>query len=183
MLYVRHSLGFRAYLARDSSNLTFSNVQKEKATIFQLPLSASPVDVKRVMTNPEEWKVDHPPPLDIPCPPIVTPSDFSSYVGSFDAWERELLELVSLRYDVHTTMTMMMETNFLVACDGSIRHQTDASFGWVLSSPTGAFYVRCHGPARGFRPVSYRAEAYGMLSIFRFLIRIARYTMAPRNQS
>lgn len=32
------------------------------------------------------------------------------------------------------------------------------------------------GPARGPRPSSYRAEGYGLLSILRFLIRIAEYT-------
>lgn len=179
VLYVRQSSGFHVYLAHGSSGQTFSDVHKEKATVLEVPLSASPVDVIRVMPVPEEWKVESPLPLDTPCLPIATPMNFNSYVGSFDEWERELLELVSLRYDVQTTMAMMMETNFVVACDGSIRHQTDASFGWVLSSPTGALYARCHGPARGFRPTSHRAEAYGMLSIFRFLIRITSYMAAP----
>ena len=32
------------------------------------------------------------------------------------------------------------------------------------------------GPARGPRPSSYRAEAYGLLSILRFFIRLAEFT-------
>ncbi|KAI2497207.1 hypothetical protein MHU86_17301 [Fragilaria crotonensis] len=155
----------------------FSDVNKEKATVLELPLSAFPVDVIRVMTVQEEWKIESPLSLHTPCPPIATPMNFNSYVSSFDEWERELLELVSLRYDVRTTMAMMMETIFLVACDGSIRHQTDASFGWVLSSPTGALYARCHGPARGFRPTSHGAEAYDGASPYADLSIFAQLTV------
>jgi hypothetical protein len=65
---------------------------------------------------------------------------------------------------------------FRAASDGSVRFMTQGAFGWVPSTDHGVQAATGMGPARGPRPSSYRSEAYGVLSILRFLVRIAEFT-------
>ena len=43
--------------------------------------------------------------------------------------------------------------------------------------------VRAYGPVPGANPTSYRAEAYGLLSVLRFLVRIQEFcqTIGPKD--
>jgi hypothetical protein len=50
------------------------------------------------------------------------------------------------------------------------------AYGWILSSDSGERLVCGMGPARGYKPTPYRAEGVGMLSLLRFLIRLAEFT-------
>ena len=73
-------------------------------------------------------------------------------------------------------LCVALSHGFRAASDGSVRLQSQGSFGWVLSTDQGIQVATGMGPARGPRPSSYRAEGYGLLSILRFLIRIAEFT-------
>jgi hypothetical protein len=69
---------------------------------------------------------------------------------------------------------------FLVASDGTSDPKTGrATFGWLLTDPTGNIMVQCAGPVYGNKPVSYRAEAYGALSPARFLYHIRHFFKLP----
>jgi hypothetical protein len=69
-----------------------------------------------------------------------------------------------------------LQTHSKAVCDGSVRNNKYSSFGWAIRDEAGNTVATGIGPAPGTKPSSYRAEAYGMLSIMRFLIRIAEYT-------
>ena len=73
-------------------------------------------------------------------------------------------------------LCVALSHGFRAASDGSVRLQSQGSFGWVLSTDQGIQVATGMGPARGPRPSSYRAKGYGLLSILRFLIRIAEFT-------
>ena len=59
--------------------------------------------------------------------------------------------------------------------DGSVWNETDGVFRWVLSTDQGERVANGMGPARGVNIDSYRAEAYGMLSLLCFLKRLAEF--------
>ena len=100
--------------------------------------------------------------------------DFHTYLRQLDDWETELLDNVSLTHDIFTTFEKM-QNGFLAAGDGSVRHEHNGAFGWIISTPAGERLVRANGPVRGHRPTSYRAEGYGILSILRFVKRMLLY--------
>ncbi len=78
--------------------------------------------------------------------PVATPS------GSPDQFQRQLSSL-------------------LAVSDGSSMDGT-MTFGWTMSLPNGQRIASCAGPAPGSKDLSFRAEAYGMLSMVRFLLHL-----------
>ena len=67
--------------------------------------------------------------------------------------------------------------------NGSIFATSDGSapnfvgtFGWSLSLGNGQRLAKNKGPAHGHRTTSFRAEAYGVLSLLRFLYQAFPYT-------
>jgi hypothetical protein len=59
--------------------------------------------------------------------------------------------------------------------DGSVKYNDRGVYGWILSSDVGEQLVCGMGPARGYQPTPYRAKGVGILSLLRFLIRLAEY--------
>jgi hypothetical protein len=53
---------------------------------------------------------------------------------------------------------------------------TNGTWGWALSSPTGDELIECKGPAYGIVMDSYCAEAYGLLSITTLVTLLMQYT-------
>ena len=101
--------------------------------------------------------------------------DFHSYlIAKTEPWEAELLQHVELKYDAYSTYEKMQET-FQAAGDGSVKYEHNGSFGWTISTSSGDRLVQAYGPVRGFKPTSYRAEGYGMLSILRFVKHLQTY--------
>ena len=140
-----------------------------------LPRDLHPVEVEATK-HPDRWLVrsrQRP-----PIPPVrsnpITPT-FEDFVDTFQPWEIDLLRHTTMIVDPYTLCETLTQ-GLRGGSDGSVRHFTDGSFGWMLSTPQGERMATGMGPARGPRPPSYRAEAYGMLSILRFLIRVAEYT-------
>ena len=102
--------------------------------------------------------------------------DFHTYLKNLDGeWEIELLAKVQLTHDAFTTFAKMRKSGFLAAGDGSVRHEHHGAFGWIISTREGERLARANGPVRGYRPTSYRAEGYGILSILRFVKRLLLY--------
>jgi hypothetical protein len=69
----------------------------------------------------------------------------------------------------------------LGARDGSVKFE-NGTWGWVPSSPTGEELIKCKGPAYGIVMDSFRAEAYGLLSITTLVTLLMQYkknTFAP----
>ena len=116
--------------------------------------------------------------ISVPCTrfhPRARNEDFGQFLASLDPWEKELLHHVQLRqYDIFSVMKQIAH-GFIAASDGSVRYKTDGSFGWIVSTPSGERLVRAYGQVRGAFLTSYRAEAYGMLSVLRFIVRVQEY--------
>ena len=114
-------------------------------------------------------------------PPTGQPDTFDAYVQTMKAWERELLQLVDLRMEPYE-FCVELQPYFKAGCDGSVRPISQHSaFGWSIRAERGTTAAQGMGPAPGSKPTSNRAEAYGMLSIMRFFIRIAEYTDMHRS--
>ena len=123
------------------------------------------------------WKL-----RDIPSPtlqpPYIPPSaaaTFELFVTTLDPWEADLLSHVTLSVDPFS-LCLELVPGFRAVSDGSVRVQQHGSFGWVLSTLSGERLAVGMGPARGRLPKSYRAEAYGLLSLLRFLLRVKEFT-------
>ena len=136
---------------------------------------AHPVQVSASPRNPDYWDV-HPQWSGIYQPPPRPPTaTFAEYVNTLAPWEIDVLRMTTMHVDPNA-LCEALSHGLRAASDGSVRFLTQGSFGWVLSTDQGVQAATGMGPARGPRPSSYRSEGYGLLSILRFLIRIAEFT-------
>jgi len=112
----------------------------------------------------------------------VPPGTFNEYITGLDEWEKALLAQVEIHFDPFTIHQMLLESNFAITSDGSVRYETDGAFGWSMSLHNGTRLASAAGPVYGYRPSSYRAEGYGMLSGLRFLIRLFQFCGGETNK-
>ncbi|KAI2495886.1 hypothetical protein MHU86_18627 [Fragilaria crotonensis] len=64
-----------------------------------------------------------------------------------------------------------------VAYDGSEKCGTQGAFGWALSDDRRERVLATGiGPARGATASAFQAEAFGMLAVTRFLVRLGEFT-------
>jgi hypothetical protein len=136
-------------------------IATEHDQIQDLPTTAIPVEVQehhngkiRIMagsTSPRYWK--HP-------VPIHSNEDLSVFMAALDPWEAELLEYTHIRSGdtAYALLAKMTKTGFVAASDGSVRHKTNGSFGWIISTQQGERLVHAYGPVRGMDPTSYPAR-------------------------
>ena len=101
------------------------------------------------------------------------------FLWSLDTWESELLAEVTWEEDEMRAIEAL-QSQCLLACDGSVNSHEAGSFGWTLYDSHSRRCAKNAGPARGSRITSYRAEGYGILSATRFLARINEFA---RNQT
>lgn len=102
-------------------------------------------------------------------------STFSTFIESLDPWEYDLLQ--HTRLNDPRLAVLELQNNFFAGSDGSSKFQKQGSaFGWVVSTSSGERIATGNGPSRGATVDSYRADCSGMLTILRFLIRLADYT-------
>ena len=110
-----------------------------------------------------------------------TPASFSDYIETLDEWERELLQEVEINDDVYVLVSAIIshasnsDGEILATSDGSAPNFV-GTFGWSLSLSNGKRLAKNKGPAPGHRTTSFRAEAYGLLSLLRFLFHAFAYT-------
>lgn len=138
--------------------------------------SCIPIDVNASLNNPDYWsasQVVHP--VLVSTPPINQALTFHAYVNTLEPWEIDVLQMTTMQADP-TDVCKSLSHGLRPASDGSVRFMTQGAFGWALSTDQGVQAATGMGPARGPQPSSYRSEAYGLLSLLRFLVRLAEFT-------
>lgn len=111
-----------------------------------------------------------------PISPLPSVSPFPEFLDSLPPWEVDLLRHTSLFVDPRMTCFALFEPQFFAGCDGSAKFGTQGAFGWSLSTCLEERVTTGMGPSRDAVMDSYRAERSGLLSILRFLIRLAEFT-------
>ena len=139
---------------------------------LSIPKNAVPFEIEAV--GRDRWRVNrrtNNPPVERQ-PAITT---FSAYIYSLEAWEVDLLERTDLLADAFT-ICLELQEEFVAGSDGSKMFNTNGAFGWESSNRVGERAAQGMGPLSGSIMDSYRAECSGMLSILRFLLRLAELT-------
>ena len=156
-----------------TSNISEKNPLRE-VSFHQLPKEVNPAETTHKLSG--AWEVSglsapyrHP----LPVPPSRV-ATFDTYVDTLEPWEKDLLQHHTLFADAFT-ICWTAQVNLRVVSDGSAHPPTKASFGWMMSNREGERAAQCMGPVRGRSLHSYRAEATGLLSALRFLIRLREF--------
>jgi hypothetical protein len=84
-----------------------------------------------------------------------------------EPWEKQLLQHMEILV-LMETITHQPQQQLIIASDGSVQDHR-AAFGWIITTTGGIRIAKCSGPAYGYKPSSYRAEGYVLLSVIRFL--------------
>ncbi|KAI2499933.1 hypothetical protein MHU86_14554 [Fragilaria crotonensis] len=170
-MYVRISGGTFAYCRRENAQC----YQQTSRTVRgkDLPTGAIPVETED--EGYDRWKITHKTAM-IPTQRQPTIATFADYVHSLEAWEADLLQHTELIADAYTICLDLQEAFVVAGSDGSEKYGNAGAFGWTLSNMEGEHAATGMGPSRGHVMDSYRAECSGMLSILRFLIRLAEFT-------
>jgi hypothetical protein len=159
-----HYLRRTAYIA-STTYLPFS----------EMPDKAQPIEVSPTSSH-DRWRVQPQQNSSYrPIPPLPIADTFDTFITHLPTWEADLLSHTIIITDPYTACDCLRD-GFKAGSDGSVRYHSQGSFGWVLSTDIGERVATGMGPARGSCPTSYRAEACAMLSVLRFLIRLAEYT-------
>ena len=103
---------------------------------------------------------------------------FDHYLQTLDPWDSLLLRHYTTSHDLQHTASLLSHP-YIIATDGSDEHGK-GSFGWVLSNPTGIVFASGQGTAYGSSMSSFRAEAYGILSVSRFILHLHRFYHIPQ---
>ena len=145
-------------------------------TSFSSPWEDLPDDLFPVEAWPrpgDQWRLTYCGNRLIPRP-IPCPSTFQEFVMAFPPWESELLQMVEVSND-NFSVGLALFHGVRAVRDGSVWEEVNGAFGWALSTDQGERVAKGIGPARGVKIDSYRAEAYGMLSLLCFLKRLAEF--------
>lgn len=139
-------------------------------------MEVTPVSVTTSRYNPDNWYVHstYYPSIEVRATQARA-ATFDEFIQTLDPWEIDVLRMTTMHEDPNA-LCAALSLGFKAASDGSVRFTTQGAFGWVLSTDQGFQAATGMGPARGPRPTSYRAEGYGILSILRFLIRVAEFS-------
>ncbi|KAI2494585.1 hypothetical protein MHU86_19955 [Fragilaria crotonensis] len=167
-----HGGGYQVHRLRSSGRLQDRQWIQERA---QLPQQSVPVELYNDAAG--SWKILSPT-FSIVTPHTISQSataTFDAYIETLESWEIDLLRHLTLDIDPYS-ICLEAHQHFRAVSDGSVLSNGNASFGWILSNRRGERVAEGMGPARGRRVHSYRAEACGLLSFLRFLIRIANFT-------
>jgi hypothetical protein len=108
-------------------------------------------------------------------PPCRVPATFDEYIQTLDAWELDLLFHTRLSMDPFSVCDALAH-GIRAVSDGSVRYNTQGSFGWVLSAQDGERTATGMGPAQRPNPASFRAEGYACQCIL--FTRLSRATIA-----
>ncbi len=112
--------------------------------------------------------------------PQVPLSNFHKIVSQQPLWIRHLLLNLHNNLPYPDILNLLIdETKPMAACDGSVL-ESQGTFGWVLatSNPPRTL-LSCSGPAYGYGMDSFRAEAYGILSLLTLLHLLSTQSNQP----
>jgi hypothetical protein len=174
-LYIRTAENTYATFRHNGLNFYRPSSTQHHRTYAQLPERARPAEVE--FGGDGRWLLRGQPlrSCSIPTIPTSATATFDLFINTLDPWETELLRQITLTVDPYS-VCLALTPGFRAVSDGSVSRQHHGSFGWVVSSSGGERLAVGMGPVRGRRPHSFRAEAYGLLSLLRFLIRIKEFT-------
>ena len=141
-------------------------------TVNMMPTYAVPADVEEY--RDDAWKLLKRTVMVTPSPRPLA-STFPEFIDSLPPWEVDLLRHSTLFVDPRMTC-FSLEPQFFAGCDGSAKYGTQGAYGWSLCTCREERAATGMGPSRGAVMDSYRAECSGLLSILRFLIRLAEFT-------
>jgi hypothetical protein len=149
---------------------------QQTINIGNIPDRATPIVVTQ-LSAADVWHASHPPNIEfsytLPLKPTV--HTFIDLVNTMEPWEKEILTYADFTGEPFDFCEDLQPCIRAVS-DGSVRRETQGAFGWSIRNEGGITVASGMKPARGGGTVlSYRAEAYGMLSLLRFLIRIAEH--------
>ena len=166
--YIRTHSHFLCYYLNYDNSIDSSSSD----TTSTLPNDSVPVDYQE---HPNSIRmlsltVRH---IPISAAPVIP--NFLDFLDALSPWEKELFHTVDMRCDIYEVMELLRQCNFRAASNGSVHKNQSAAFGWVLSV-NGHRLVYCSGPVYGYKPTSYRAEGYGLLSFLRFLLKAIEFT-------
>ena len=100
---------------------------------------------------------------------------WEDYVQTLDEWERDLINGVECFSVAEVAEALKRsETTIKIASDGGAAHG-HGSFGWIICYSPEHVVARHKGTVRGFPIASRRAEAYGGLSLARFIFRVLSF--------
>jgi exonuclease III len=174
-LFIRTSSNAYATFRQHNQRTYRPSSAQTMRTFAQLPERASPAEVALEANG--FWSLIGTPSksLRLPGTPTSATATFDLFIETLEPWETELLRHVTMSVDPFS-LCLDLTPGFRAVSDGSVTLKQHGSFGWVVSSMEGVRLATGNGPVRGRRPHSYRAEAYGILSFLRFLLRIKEFT-------
>jgi hypothetical protein len=161
----------------------YDKTPDQTPTHSSIPPTAVPVDV---IDRPYTWSIQihshtvqfDPETQDI-APQVATVLEL---LPIMDAWEIHLLYHLEMDDATEDTIwTALTTKSCIIATDGSAP-AGKGSFAWVISDTNGNILAKCHGPTFGYKISSYRSEAYGILSVLRYLTRLAQVRSADQAQ-
>jgi len=166
-VFIRKDNIFECYDSVDQHTFTFNGT-----TTSTLPPKSIPVDLdlntESILLQPYR-KI-------YPTLTPLSPSSFSEFVNTLQPWESEIIQETRFPTNIYEFVDQIQNaTTVLFTSDGSAP-QFVGSFGWMASLPDKTRIAYNKGPAFGSRTTSYRAEAYGMLSVLCLLLRAFEYT-------
>ena len=172
VLWIRGDQGYQKCLPAERRNF-FLETNTHSTTWTDLPPDTTPVIAW--LDQPGTWQVEiTTTSLWRPPPPLIA-STFTEYISMLPPWEAELLGFVETSLDPFS-VAHALSYGVRAVSDGSVWDGNQGSFGWMVSTKEGDRLARGMGPARGSQVDSYRAEAYGMLTVSTFLSRLAAFT-------
>ena len=141
-----------------------------------------------MLLGKDMWQVEHRLPAPITSPTPHIPETFQEYVDALPLWEQDLFSQLEMSFGCYTILDLIDQypvanpsgspdqfqrqlSSLLAVSDGSSMDGT-MTFGWTMSLPNGQRIASCAGPAPGSKDSSFRAEAYGMLSMVHFLLHL-----------
>jgi hypothetical protein len=105
----------------------------------------------------------------------ISPLNFQSYLGTLPRWEQDLLHTVDTLASVESISRSMQHHHTLGASDGSVA-TSQGRYGWLVAHANGLVLAKGGGIIPTFGCTSYRAEAYGLLSLFLFCRHLQKIT-------
>lgn len=132
----------------------------------------SPCEVH--LTAPGRWTMTYGGTL-LVTPQLGTAATFDQYVRSLPPWEEELLLHIDSTLDPYS-ISDALTFGICAVSDGSVWDNHQGAYGWIISTDIGERCCAGMGPVCGAHPDSFRAEAYGMLTVLCYLGRLAEFT-------
>jgi exonuclease III len=105
----------------------------------------------------------------------ISSSDFQSYLRTLPRWEQDLLHTVDTIDSVESISRSMQHHRTLGASDGSVA-TSQGTYGWLIAQESGSVLAKGGGIIPTFGCTSYRAEAYGLLSLVLFCRHLQSFT-------